>query len=155
MEDDPSHVPESALTIREHIIVRYWGRWERAQRPFRVFKSDPLTAAVDPGSPPHCGGRALHRLSSQDTRGTWLCQSCQGATKEPGMKHWSSNIVLGFNVYFRRMNTFYSKVSCIQDFQWVSLLIKIEPFLHRDINSRFLISSVSKTSVHRLYLILQ
>lgn len=86
MEDDPSHVPESALTIREHIIVRYGGRWERAQRPFRVFQSDLLTAAVDPCSPPHCGGRALHRFSSQDSRGTWLCQSCQGATKEPGMK---------------------------------------------------------------------
>lgn len=64
---DPSHSLKFGLTVREDIVVCYRGRGEAARRSVGVqfLRTDPLPAAVDPGSSPHCGRRALHHLSSR------------------------------------------------------------------------------------------
>lgn len=55
------------LTVGKHIVVNSGGRREDASPSLRVMllQSEPLSAAVDPRSPPHCRQRALHRFSSQ------------------------------------------------------------------------------------------
>lgn len=54
------------LTIRKHIVVNRGGRQETAQLWLGVvlLQSEPLSAAVNPCSPPHCRRWALHRFSS-------------------------------------------------------------------------------------------
>lgn len=54
------------LTIRKYIIVNRGGRRETAQLWLGVvlLQSEPLSAAVNPCSPPHCRRWALHRFSS-------------------------------------------------------------------------------------------
>lgn len=66
-----AHSCDSALTLRKDVVVWYGGRWEAAPRPLGVqlLQSGPLSAAVDPGSPPRPGGRALHRPGLQTAGG--------------------------------------------------------------------------------------
>lgn len=54
------------LTIGKHVVVNRGGRRETAQLSLGVvlLRSEPLPAAVDPCSPPHCRCWALHRFSS-------------------------------------------------------------------------------------------
>lgn len=85
---DPSQSPKFRPTVRKDIVVCCRGRGEVARRSVGVqlLPSGLLSAAVDPGSPPRCGRRALHRLSSQTAgqhggveateakdRTIWLC----------------------------------------------------------------------------------
>lgn len=55
------------LTVGKHIVVNCGGRREAAQSSWGVpfLQSEPLSAAVDPRSPPHCGWWTLHHFSSQ------------------------------------------------------------------------------------------
>lgn len=99
------------LTVREDIVVCYRGRWEAALRPFGVLflQSEPLPVAVDPGSPPHCGRGALHRLGSQTARGHGGGRSCRGTRTTPEIKYGQYILVCHWCL---RLITFDTEVFC-------------------------------------------
>lgn len=67
-------VQVSYCTIGKHIIICYGGRGKLTQRLFGLLQRGPLTAAVYPCPPSHCGGRAVHGQNSvQRQQGGMLC----------------------------------------------------------------------------------
>ncbi len=114
---DPWRSPRFTLTVREDIVVCNRGRGKVARRPLRVqvLQSEPLSAAVDPGSPPHCGRRGLHHLTTRvmDSGGTRWGRSCKGT------------LMMKYNKICFRLEQFTLKPLW---FEPISFIIQVELF---------------------------